>query len=254
MKAEIINDAIEVQRLGTRRWSTTPKILEPPTAAHGVPVKCAACAGKGVIDVFYKNALQMHDDQQNTSTDCCFSPLMCCWMSCCFCSDCCPCCCCGGECCCFGSLHLEQCIRGELIPGRKSSCRGCFGEGWVRYDGHAKALRSGPLAAGSVKYYVACPGRKSSFRCNACEEPIPFGRGGELLHRASDDAALCLTCAEVAPAAERALCERISVYEHVRRSAKLKDLLRLFHELVRRCQLERRQTHVMCVACALTPD
>ena len=41
MKAEIINDAIEVQRLGTRRWSTKPKILEPPTATHGVPVSSA---------------------------------------------------------------------------------------------------------------------------------------------------------------------------------------------------------------------
>ena len=227
--------AVGVLRVGSRRSLTRPKILQPPKGSHGVAVKCAACSGAGVVDAFYKNALQFNDEQRNTSTDCCHSPAMCMFLSCGFVNGCwlfCP-YCPGYSCCCEGCCDdskLKLCIRGQLIPGKKVQCGVCLGEGYMRFDGNAKAHGEGLLALGRVKFYVMCPARKSSDRCHACGAPIPFGRGIELFQRTSDGASMCLACAEAAPAAEIALCERVSVHERAVRSEILRDRIRLFHE------------------------
>lgn len=238
--AAIGAQTIDVQTIGARKSSlealAKPKVLQPPTGDHGHPRKCAACNGAGVIDSFYKHALLFHDDQRNTAYSCCSSPALCCWMSFTFFAcDCCPCCCCedgmcDGCCCCFSDKHLRECLRGQLIPGKKVSCPSCLGEGWVRFDGNAKADGEGLIALGRVKFFVKCPGRLTAIGCDGCREIIPFGRNIELYHRAPGYD-LCIRCAEAGAAQEeRDTCTRITVYERFRQDAFLRDRLRLFHE------------------------
>ena len=231
-----MNPTIEVQTVELQRKTSLdlvkPKVLQPPTGNHGLPQKCAVCNGKGLIDSFYKHALLMHDDQRNTAYSCCSSPALCCWMSCIFPFECCPCCCCdNGWCCCFNDRHLRECMHGQLCPGKRALCPACFGEGWVRFDGNAKADGKGLLALGRVKFYVMCPANRMHLACNQCRESIPFGREVELFHRAPNYD-LCVRCAESGLARdERATCTRISVYARFRENAQLRDHLRLFHEL-----------------------